>query len=149
MRTPNPCLCSSSSPLLAPHIRPSFPFSPSPSSSSFLHSFRFKRFHLLKPCSSLKETKKQTLQKLPSSIPQSLRFDSPKNGDEDDDKERSKEDGVDSDGGFEGDTAVKGTLLAGLLLVGFVGGFASVGYIYKDQVNAFLAQFSGFIEGKF
>ena len=45
--------------------------------------------------------------------------------------------------------AVKGTILAGLLLVGVVGGFGSVGYIYKDQINAFLTQFSGFIEGKF
>lgn len=52
------------------------------------------------------------------------------------------------DGGLEsGDTAVKGTLLAGLLLVGVVGGFATVGYVYRDQINAFLTQFSGFIEG--
>ncbi|KAK3177427.1 hypothetical protein Dsin_032684 [Dipteronia sinensis] len=42
---------------------------------------------------------------------------------------------------------MKGTLLAGVLLVGVVGGFATVGYIYKDQINAFLNQFSGFIEG--
>ncbi|KAJ8625343.1 hypothetical protein MRB53_033873 [Persea americana] len=150
MRTPNPCLCSSSpsspshSPLLTHHIRPSsFSFSFSPSPSSFLHSFRFRRFHVLKPCSSLKQTKKQTLQK-PTSIPQSLRFESPKNGDDDDDKKRP----ADDDGGeLEGDTAIKGTILAGLLLVGVVGGFASVGYIYKDQINAFLTQISGFIEG--
>lgn len=51
--------------------------------------------------------------------------------------------------GLEGDTALKGTFLAGLLLVGVVGGFASVGYIYKDQINAFLNQFSTFIEGNF
>ncbi|RWR92696.1 TVP38/TMEM64 family membrane protein [Cinnamomum micranthum f. kanehirae] len=150
MRTPNPCLCSSSpsspspshSPLLTPRIRPSsFSFS---SPSSFFHSFRFKRCHLLKPCSSLKQTKKQIIQK-PSSIPQSLRFESPKNGDDDDDKKRQADD--DGGGGLEGDTAIKGTILAGLLLVGVVGGFASVGYIYKDQINAFLTQFSGFIEG--
>lgn len=48
---------------------------------------------------------------------------------------------------MEGDTALKGTLLAGVLLVGVVGGFASVGYVYKDQINAFLNQFSTFIEG--
>ncbi|CAI9780045.1 unnamed protein product [Fraxinus pennsylvanica] len=49
-------------------------------------------------------------------------------------------------GGDEGsNTAVKGTILAGLLLVGAVGGFGSLGHIYKDQINAFLTQFSGFI----
>jgi hypothetical protein len=48
---------------------------------------------------------------------------------------------------LEGDTAVKGTILAGVLLVGFVGGFAAVGYVYKDPINAFLSQFSTFIEG--
>ena len=48
---------------------------------------------------------------------------------------------------MEGDTAIKGTILAGVLLVGVVGGFATVGYVYKDQINAFLTQFSTFIEG--
>ena len=52
-------------------------------------------------------------------------------------------------GGSEGETAVKGTLLAALFLVAVVGGFGSVGYIYKDQINGFLTQFSGFIEGNF
>ena len=42
---------------------------------------------------------------------------------------------------------MKGMLLVRLLLVGVVGGFGSVGYIYKDQINAFLTQFSDFIEG--
>lgn len=51
------------------------------------------------------------------------------------------------EGGTEGDTALKGTLLAGVLLVGVVGGFATVGYVYRDQINAFLNQFSTFIEG--
>lgn len=48
---------------------------------------------------------------------------------------------------LEGDTAIKGTILAGVLLVGVVGGFSTVGYVYKDQINAFLSQFSTFIEG--
>ena len=52
-----------------------------------------------------------------------------------------------ANGGSEGETAVKGTLLAALFLVAVVGGFGSVGYIYKDQINGFLTQFSGFIEG--
>ncbi|KAJ8557795.1 hypothetical protein K7X08_004561 [Anisodus acutangulus] len=110
---------------------------------SFLYSFKPKRFHFLKPCSSLKETKKQdTHLKTPNKSPQSLRrllnFN-PKNSD-DDESERDS-------GLGDGDIAVKGTILAGLLIVGVLGGFGTVGYIYKDQINAFLNQFSGFIEG--
>ncbi|XP_031248394.1 uncharacterized protein LOC116106193 [Pistacia vera] len=113
-----------------------------PSCNSFLYSFKpHKRFHFLKPCSSLKQTKKQqTLQK--RNAPQSLKWLlSPKSGGGDDDEDKGKGEGLESD------AALKGTLLAGVLLVGVVGGFGTVGFIYKDQINAFLNQFSGFIEG--
>jgi hypothetical protein len=60
-------------------------------------------------------------------------------------EESDKEDDDDDDDG--GGTALKGTILAGVLLVGFVGGFASVGYFYREPINSFLNQFSGFIEG--
>ncbi|KAI3522277.1 hypothetical protein L1887_11791 [Cichorium endivia] len=124
--------------------------SSSSSSFSFLNFRPFnKRFHFFNaPRSSLKETKKQqrTLQtNAPppqSSIRRLLNLN---NNPKDDDGG-----GGDGDGGDEDDqneTAIKGTIIAGLLLVGVVGGFASVGYIYRDQINAFLTQFSSFIEG--
>ncbi|BFG40499.1 hypothetical protein CerSpe_267730 [Prunus speciosa] len=116
---------------------------------SFLFSFRpNKRFHFLSPCSSLKQSKKKSLQKTTrppnAPPPQSQRwfFNNPK-GDEGGEIEKTDE----TDSALGGDTALKGTILAGVFLVGIVGGFACVGYLYKDQINAFLNQFSTFIEG--
>lgn len=57
------------------------------------------------------------------------------------------DDGDDDEG--ESGFALKGTILAGLFLVGLVGGFGAAGYVYKDQINAFLNQFSTLIEGIF
>ncbi|KAK2658508.1 hypothetical protein Ddye_005041 [Dipteronia dyeriana] len=137
-------LISRAQPPLSPPCLLTYSFHSSSSSNSFLLSFRpHKRFHFLKPCSSLKQSKKQqqTLQKSSSAPRSSGWFLNPKSNNDDD---MVKGDDI---GGLENDTAMKGTLLAGMLLVGVVGGFATVGYIYKDQINAFLNQFSGFIEG--
>ncbi|XP_013707146.3 TVP38/TMEM64 family membrane protein slr0305 isoform X2 [Brassica napus] len=102
----------------------------------------YKRFHFLKPCSSLKQTNKKQKQKqsLPPSTappPQTLRWlFSPKSSDDEDAKSSA-----------DGDAVLKGTILAGVLLIGSVGGFAGVGYVYKDQISTFLTQFSTLIEG--
>ncbi|KAH0918170.1 hypothetical protein HID58_025830 [Brassica napus] len=109
--------------------------------SSSLPFTLYKRFHFLKPCSSLKQTnKKKQKQSLPPSTappPQTLRWlFTPKSSDDEDAKSST-----------DGDAALKGTILAGVLLIGSVGGFAGVGYVYRDQINTFLSQFSTLIEG--
>jgi len=114
----------------------------------------YKCFHFLTPHSSLKQTKKQP-SRINNTNPSRLkRLFNPKNendNDDDDDKKKKKKRESGSDKGEEedGGVALKGTVLAGVLLVGFVGGFASVGYIYREPINTFLNQFSGFIEGQF
>ncbi|GKD65459.1 hypothetical protein Tco_1307567 [Tanacetum coccineum] len=102
-----------------------------------------KRFHFLNPThSSLKQTKKQPLQtSSPSQGGATFKRLLNLNNSENNKNKNNKDDDED-----EGN-AIKGTIIAGLLLIGVVGGFASVGYIYRDQINAFLIHFSTFIEG--
>ncbi|CAL5211236.1 unnamed protein product [Lathyrus oleraceus] len=151
MRTlslPSPCLSSSCcSSLHINNSNSSFRFrlfSSSPISSSIF----------LTPHSSLKQTKKQPT-KISNTSPSRLKrlFNSKGEDDKRDvGKNRRRESesgkqGKDDDDDDDGSTALKGTILAGVLLVGFVGGFASVGYFYREPINSFLNQFSGFIEG--
>ncbi|KAK1370993.1 TVP38/TMEM64 family membrane protein like [Heracleum sosnowskyi] len=143
MRIPSsvrpPCLGLSSPTQPSLLLRPIFTFS-----SSFPFPFKPKRtnFHFLKPCSSLKQTNKNKQKTTPSSGPKSLKrflnLESKDDDDDEDDKEGSNgDDGV----------ALRGSILAGVLLVGVVGGFGTAGYVYRDQISAFLIQFSAFIEG--
>lgn len=48
---------------------------------------------------------------------------------------------------MSGDTALKGSIMAVLTLVGVVGGIGAVSYLYRNQINDFLIQSSDFIEG--
>lgn len=54
-------------------------------------------------------------------------------------KEEVEEEGVSG--------TVKGTVIATVLLLGFVGAFGALGVVYKDQINDILTQFSDFLEG--
>lgn len=129
------------------------------------------------PLSSLRETHKQALSKVSSVPPKTeteklhlggaTASDEDEHSDSDSDSsalgvhDAQKVDPDENDGvaavgesangeegsGIGGDTALKGTILAALLLVGVVGGFGGVGYFYRDQINTFLIQFSDFLEG--
>lgn len=141
--------------LLSPHHPSPAPvlsshFSPPPTSPC---RWRHRRaFH--PPLSSLRESDKGTLRKASPNVP--FRFGSGAGGGSspkerrpaaDQKKQKKEEEREEEDGGFGGSGALTGTLLAGAVLVGVVGGFGAAGYVYKDQINAFLTHFSGFIEG--
>ncbi|KAL6840077.1 hypothetical protein ACP4OV_029887 [Aristida adscensionis] len=133
--------------LLSPHLSPSPVLSshfspPAPGASPWRRRLRGRAFQ--PPLSSLREPNKATLRKASTNVPFRLGgggSGSPKDRrPAADDEEEAEE-----DGGASG--AVTGTLLAGALLIGFVGGFGAAGYVYRDQINTFLTQFSGFIDG--
>lgn len=132
------------SPQLSPSPVLSSHFSPPPAEAS---SWR-RRLHrgraFQPPLSSLRETNKATLRKATPNAPFRLGGGgggSPK------DRRPAADDKEDEDEGRGGAGALTGTLIAGALLVGFVGGFGAAGYVYKDQINTFLTQFSGFLDG--
>ncbi|KQK10936.1 uncharacterized protein LOC100826326 [Brachypodium distachyon] len=132
----------SPSPVLSSHFSP-------PALGGSPWRWRHRRaFHA--PLSSLRESEKSTLRKASPNVP--FRFGGGGGGSRKDrrsaaDREEKEEAAAarEEDEGNSG--AITGTLLAGAVLVGVVGGFGAAGYVYKDQINTFLTQFSGFIEG--
>lgn len=141
MRQPHLSPQLSPSPVLSSHFSP-----PATGASPWrprlhLHLHRGRAFQPL--LSSLREPNKATLRKASPNVPFRLGgggSGSPKDRRPAPDKEEEAE----GDGGAG---ALTGTLLAGALLVGVVGGFGAAGYVYKDHINTFLTQFSGFIDG--
>ncbi|GJN16966.1 hypothetical protein PR202_gb03998 [Eleusine coracana subsp. coracana] len=127
----------SPSPVLSSHFSP-----PAPGASPWRRRrLRGRAFHPL--LSSLREPDKATIRKASPNVPFRLGgggSGSPKDRRPPADDEEKEEEG-------SGAGALTGTLLAGALLVGIVGGFGAAGYVYKDQVNTFLTQFSSFIDG--
>ncbi|KAK3166168.1 hypothetical protein QOZ80_1AG0042310 [Eleusine coracana subsp. coracana] len=127
----------SPSPVLSSHFSP-----PAPGASPWRRRrLRGRAFH--PPLSSLREPDKATIRKASPNVPFRLGgggSGSPKDRRPPADDEEKEEEG-------SGAGALTGTLLAGALLVGIVGGFGAAGYVYKDQINTFLTQFSSFIDG--
>ncbi|XP_047055261.1 TVP38/TMEM64 family membrane protein slr0305-like [Lolium rigidum] len=146
MRQPHLLSPHHPSPVLSSH------FSPPPQRGCSPWRWRHRRaFH--PPLSSLRESDKGTLRKASPNVP--FRFGGGAGGGSpkdrrpaaDEKKKQEEKQEEEEDGGFGGSGALTGTLLAGAVLVGVVGGFGAAGYVYKDQINAFLTHFSGFIEG--
>jgi hypothetical protein len=137
----------SPSPVLSSHFSP-------PAQGCSPWRWRHRRaFH--PPLSSLRESDKGTLRKASPNLP--FRFgsgggDSGRTKDrrpapDEKKKKASAATREEEEDGGGGSGALTGTLLAGAVLVGVVGGFGAAGYVYKDQINTFLTHFSGFIEG--
>ena len=137
------------SPVLSSHFSP-------PAQGCSPWRWRHRRaFH--PPLSSLRESDKGTIRKASPNVPFRFGAGGDSGGPKDrrsaaDEKEKeeasapAREEEEEDDGGL-GSGALTGTLLAGAVLVGVVGGFGAAGYVYKDQINTFLTHFSGFIEG--
>ncbi|CAL4972797.1 unnamed protein product [Urochloa decumbens] len=145
MRQPHLSPQLSPSPVLSSHFSPPPAPGASPWRRRLLLLHRGRAFQ--PPLSSLREPNKATLRKASPNVP--FRLGGGGNGGSGNPKDRrpatdKEEEKAKGDGGSG---AVTGTLLAGALLVGVVGGFGAAGYVYKDQINSFLTQFSGFIDG--
>ncbi|KAG8078697.1 hypothetical protein GUJ93_ZPchr0007g5952 [Zizania palustris] len=135
------------SPVLSSHFSP-----PAPGGSPPWRWCHRRTFH--PPLSSLRDPEKVTLRKASPNVLFHLGgggSGSPKDRRPaaDEEEEEEEEEGEEEEKAEEGSGAgaITGTLLAGALLVGVVGGFGAAGYVYKDQINTFLTQFSGFIDG--
>ncbi|XP_052140711.1 uncharacterized protein LOC127760483 [Oryza glaberrima] len=143
----------SPSPVLSSHFSPPAPGG-SPAWRRGRHHHHRRAFH--PPLSSLRDPDKATLRKASPNVPFRLGGGgggggqgggSSKDRRPAADQEEEEEEEAAEDKGDGGAGAITGTLLAGALLVGVVGGFGAAGYVYKDQINTFLTQFSGFIDG--
>ncbi|CAO2182118.1 unnamed protein product [Urochloa humidicola] len=143
MRQPHLSPQLSPSPVLSSHFSPPAAPGASPWRRRLLH--RGRAFQ--PPLSSLREPNKATLRKASPNVPFRLGGGGGGGGNPKDRRRPAADEEKEEAEGDGGAGAVTGTLLAGALLVGVVGGFGAAGYVYKDQINSFLTQFSGFIDG--